>query len=137
MRILFLSHYFPPEVNAPATRTFEHCRQWVKDGHRVTVVTCAPNHPQGRVYEGYRNPVYQREIKDGITVIRVWTFVTANEGFLKRTLNYISYMCSAVVVSLFLPKADVVLSTSPQFFVVSPAVFCRQDEKDSLGAGDP
>lgn len=116
MRILFLSHYFPPEVNAPATRTYEHCRQWVKDGHNVTVITCAPNHPQGRVYEGYRNRFYQRETKDGITVIRVWTFVTANEGFFKRTLNYISYMCSAVVVSLFLPKADVVLSTSPQFF---------------------
>lgn len=88
----------------------------MKDGHNVTVITCAPNHPQGRVYEGYRNRFYQRETKDGITVIRVWTFVTANEGFFKRTLNYISYMCSAVVVSLFLPKADVVLSTSPQFF---------------------
>lgn len=116
MRILFLSHYFPPEVNAPATRTYEHCRQWVKDGHQVTVVTCAPNHPQGKVYEGYRNRLYQRETRDGITVLRVWTFITANEGFFKRTLNYISYMCSASVVSLFLPKADVVLSTSPQFF---------------------
>lgn len=88
----------------------------MKDGHNVTVITCAPNHPQGRVYEGYRNRFYQRETKDGITVIRVWTFVTANEGFFKRTLNYISYLCSAVVVSLLLPKADVVLSTSPQFF---------------------
>lgn len=88
----------------------------MKDGHNVTVITCAPNHPQGRVYEGYRNRFYQRETKDGIAVIRVWTFVTANEGFFKRTLNYISYLCSAVVVSLFLPKADVVLSTSPQFF---------------------
>ena len=116
MRILFLSHYFPPEVNAPATRTYEHCRQWVRDGHQVTVVTCAPNHPQGRVYEGYRNRIYQRETKDGINIVRVWTFVTANEGFLKRTLNYISYMCSACMVSLFLPKADIVLSTSPQFF---------------------
>lgn len=116
MRILFLSHYFPPEVNAPATRTYEHCRQWVKDGHNVTVVTCAPNHPQGRVYEGYRNRFYQRETIDGINVVRVWTFVTANEGFFKRTLNYISYMCSAVVLSLLLPKADIVLSTSPQFF---------------------
>lgn len=103
-------------MNAPATRTYEHCRQWVKDGHQVTVITCAPNHPQGRVYEGYRNRIYQRETKDGITVVRVWTFVTANEGFFKRTLNYISYMCTAVVLSLFLPKADVVLSTSPQFF---------------------
>jgi glycosyltransferase involved in cell wall biosynthesis len=116
MRILFLSHYFPPEVNAPATRTYEHCRQWVKDGHQVTVITCAPNHPQGRVYEGYRNRLYQHETQDGISVVRVWTFITANEGFFKRTLNYISYMCAAAVVSLFLPKADVVLSTSPQFF---------------------
>lgn len=82
----------------------------------MTVVTCAPNHPQGRVYEGYRNRFYQREIIDGINVVRVWTFVTANEGFFKRTLNYISYMCAAVVCSLLLPKADVVLSTSPQFF---------------------
>ena len=82
----------------------------------MTVVTCAPNHPQGRVYDGYRNRFYQREIIDGINVVRVWTFVTANEGFFKRILNYISYMCSAVVLSLLLPKADVVLSTSPQFF---------------------
>lgn len=82
----------------------------------MTVVTCAPNHPQGRVYEGYNNRIYQYETRDGISVVRVWTFVTANEGFLKRTLNYVSYMCSAVIVSLFLPKADVVLSTSPQFF---------------------
>ena len=116
MRILFLSHYFPPEVNAPATRTYEHCRQWVKDGHKVTVITCAPNHPQGRVYEGYRNRLYYQETRDGINVIRVWTFVTANEGFIKRTLNYLSYMCSAVIGSLLLPKADIVLSTSPQFF---------------------
>ncbi len=116
MRILFLSHYFPPEVNAPATRTYEHCRQWVKDGHQITVITCAPNHPQGRVYEGYRNRLYQQETRDGINVIRVWTFVTANEGFFKRTLNYVSYMCSAVIGSLLLPKPDIVLSTSPQFF---------------------
>lgn len=116
MRILFLSHYFPPEVNAPATRTYEHCRQWVKDGHAVTVVTCAPNHPQGRVYEGYCNRIFHCETKDGIQIVRTWTYVTANEGFLKRTLNYVSYMFSAIVVALFLPKPDVVLSTSPQFF---------------------
>ena len=116
MHILFLSHYFPPEVNAPASRTFEHCRQWVRDGHRVTVVTCAPNHPRGKVYPGYRNRLYTREEKDGITIIRVWTYVTANEGFLKRTLNYVSYMAAAIVAAPFIQKADIVISTSPQFF---------------------
>ena len=46
MHILFLTDNFPPEVNAPASRTFEHCREWVKAGHQVTVVTCAPNFPR-------------------------------------------------------------------------------------------
>lgn len=116
MRILFLSHYFPPEVNAPASRTYEHCKHWVKSGHQVTVVTCAPNHPQGEVYEGYRNKLYQREQKDGIQVIRLWTYVTANEGFVKRTLNYVSFMISTILAAPFLAKTDVVITTSPQFF---------------------
>ena len=116
MRILFLSHYFPPEVNAPASRTYEHCKQWVKDGHDVTVVTCAPNHPRGIVYAGYRNRLYFREEVEGIKVIRLWTYVTANEGIVKRTLNYVSYMFATIIAAPFLPSADVVLSTSPQFF---------------------
>ena len=116
MKILFLSHYFPPEVNAPATRTFEHCREWARLGHEVTVVTCAPNHPRGKLYPGYKNRLIQRETLDGIQVIRLWTYLTANEGFLKRTLNYVSYMAAVTLAVPWLPKADVVVSTSPQFF---------------------
>lgn len=52
MHILFLTDNFPPEVNAPASRTFEHCREWVKAGHHVTVITGAPNFPKGKVFEG-------------------------------------------------------------------------------------
>jgi len=55
VHILFLTDNFPPEVNAPASRTFEHCREWVKARHRVTVITCAPNFPKGKVFDGYRN----------------------------------------------------------------------------------
>jgi glycosyltransferase involved in cell wall biosynthesis len=116
VRILFLSHYFPPEVNAPASRTFEHCREWVRQGHEVTVVTCAPNHPRGVVYDGYRNRLWQREERDGIRVVRLWTYLAANEGFAKRTLNYVSYMISALLAAPWLPRADVVVTSSPQFF---------------------
>ncbi len=116
MRILFLSHYFPPEVNAPATRTYEHCREWVKQGHEVTVVSCVPHHPMGRAYPGYKNRFYQVEENDGIRAIKVWTYITANEGFVKRTWNYIFYMKMAIWIAPFIGKADVVISTSPQFF---------------------
>ena len=116
MHILFLTHYFPPEVNAPATRTYEHCKRWVASGHKVTVVTCAPNCPDGIVYSGYRNRFRFTEMKDGIKIIRVWTWLAPNKGFLKRILNYVSYMGSAVFHSVAMKNVDIVIATSPQFF---------------------
>lgn len=116
MRIVFLTHYFPPEVNAPASRTYEHAREWVRAGHDVTVVTCAPNHPGGKLYPGYRNRLFQRETMDGIEVIRVWSFLSANEGFVRRSANYMSYVVGASLALPRLARGDVVLSTSPQFF---------------------
>lgn len=115
MKILFITDNFPPEVNAPATRTYEHCKHWVEMGAEVTVITCAPNFPQGKVYEGYQNKLMQKENIDGINVIRVWSYITANEGFIKRTLDYVSFAFSAFWISLF-RKVDVIIATSPQFF---------------------
>lgn len=115
MKILFLTDNFPPEVNAPATRTFEHCKRWVAQGMDVTVITCAPNFPKGKVYAGYKNKLYQSEMVDGIRVIRVWTYIAANKGFLKRTLDFISFSVSAFFAGLF-QKTDLIVATSPQFF---------------------
>ncbi|OBS51666.1 glycosyltransferase family 4 protein, partial [Methylosinus sp. 3S-1] len=116
MRILMLSHYYAPEVNAPASRTSEHSRAWARAGHRVTVVTCAPNHPRGKIYPGYRNWLFQREVIDGVEVVRLWTLLNANEGFLLRTLSYLSFLVAATAAAPFLPRPDVIVSTSPQFF---------------------
>ena len=121
MHILFLTDNFPPEVNAPASRTFEHCLEWVRSGCRVTVVTCAPNFPTGKIFGGYRNRLWQEEDLEGIRVIRVWSYVTANQGFFRRTLDYVSYMMSASVGSLFVKKVDIVIGTSPQFFTACAA----------------
>lgn len=115
MKILFLSDNFPPEVNAPATRTVEHCMEWVKQGHEVTVITCVPNFPKGRIFEGYENKRKQVEYIHGIKVIRVWTYIASNKGFLKRTLDYISFGVSSFFAGLFV-KTDIIVATSPQFF---------------------
>ena len=116
MHILFLSDNFPPEVNAPASRTHEPCRQWAAAGNQITVITCAPNFPTGRVFPGYRNRLWQQEWVDGIRVIRVWSYITANEGFAKRTLDYLSFMFSGGTAAMLHSRPDVVVSTSPQFF---------------------
>ena len=115
MKILFLTDNFPPEVNAPATRTFEHCLEWVNQGEDVTVITCVPNFPQGKVYKGYKNKLYQEEVVKGIKVIRVWTYIAENKGFFKRTLDYISFSISSFITGIFV-QADIIIATSPQFF---------------------
>jgi glycosyltransferase involved in cell wall biosynthesis len=123
MHILFLTDNFPPEVNAPASRTHEHCRRWVESGHRVTVVTGVPNFPKGRIFDGYTNKCWQQEVIDGIRVIRVWTYVTANEGFARRIFDYLSFMVSGAFAALFVRGVDVVVGTSPQFFTACAAWF--------------
>jgi colanic acid biosynthesis glycosyl transferase WcaI len=116
MKILFLTDNFPPEVNAAASRVYERAVYWAKWGHDVTVITCAPNFPQGKVYPGYKNKWRQTEEMNGIKVIRVKTFIAKNQGFILRTLDFISYMIMAVLNGAFLKKPDVIISTSPQFF---------------------
>jgi glycosyltransferase involved in cell wall biosynthesis len=121
VHILFLSDNFPPEFNAPASRTFEHCREWVDLGMRVTVITCAPNFPKGEVFNGYQNRLWQREIVDGICVVRVWSYIAANEGHVKRILDYASFMVSSTIAGFFVRNVDIVIGTSPQFFTVCAA----------------
>jgi glycosyltransferase involved in cell wall biosynthesis len=115
-RILFLTHYFPPEGNAPASRVYEMCKRWVRAGHRVTVITCTPNHPGGEVYKGYHNWPIQRESMDGIVVLRTWTFLAANKGKRRRAVSFLSYMIAATLLALFMRRRDVLIATSPQFF---------------------
>ncbi len=129
MRIWFFSHYFPPEGNAPASRVFETARRWVSAGHQVTVITGPPSVPDGVIYGGYRNG-FQRQSMAGIDVVRVRTYVAANRGILRRSLNFVSYMVSASLRALLLRRPDVIVATTPQFFCglagVLVAKLCRR-----------
>lgn len=115
MKILFLTDNFPPEVNAPASRTYDHVKEWESKGHEITVITCVPNFPQGKVYDGYENKLYQVEYQGKVKVIRVWSYIAPNKGFIKRTLDYISYSITSFFAGLT-QKADIIIATSPQFF---------------------
>lgn len=117
MKILFLTHYFPPEGNAPASRVGALTKKWAAEGHDVTVVTGVPNVPNGVVYPGYSNKLCSDEMtEDRVRLIRVWTLLAPNKGMALRILNFVSYMVMSFLRCLFLSKPDVVIATSPQFF---------------------
>ncbi len=118
LRILYISHYFPPEVNAPAVRVSQFSRIWNELGHQVTVATGFPNHPHGVIPPEYRGKLSATENHDGVTVLRSYVYAAPNKGFARRILNYLSFMLSAIVSCIFRSgKQDVVIATSPQFFV--------------------
>lgn len=121
MKILFFTDNFPPESNAPASRTYEHAVRWVRSGHEVTVVTGAPNFPQGKIFAGYHNKLWQREVIDGIRVVRLWTYMAPNAGYGRRIVDYLSFMMMGMLAAPFLKRPDVIVGTSPQFFTLVAA----------------
>lgn len=123
MNILFLADNFPPERNAQASRVFERACYWAKWGHSVTVLTCAPNFPEGRLFPGYKNRWFQVQEISGIRVIRVKTFIAPNAGTILRITDYLSFMVTGFVAGLLAPRPDVVATTSPQFFAAVAGCF--------------
>ena len=116
MKILFFADNFWPERNAQASRVYERARYWARWGHEVTVITCAPNFPEGKVFEGYENRWRQVETIDGIRVVRVKTFLARNEGRYQRMADFVSFLPAAFLASCAEGRPDVVGATSPQVF---------------------
>jgi glycosyltransferase involved in cell wall biosynthesis len=123
MRIVYLCHYFYPEMGAPATRVLELATEWVKMGHEVTVVTCFPNHPTGIIPKNYRGRFFMQETHQGIRVFRNFVLASPNEGIWRRTICHLSFMVSSIILSLpRLGKVDLIIASSPTFFAGFSAV---------------
>ncbi|MEQ8319630.1 MAG: glycosyltransferase family 4 protein [Rhodospirillales bacterium] len=120
MNILFFTENFPPETNAAATRVYERALYWVKWGHKVTVITCQPNFPQGRIFDGYENRHTVEEM-EGLRVVRVRTYISPNRGVIRRIADFLSFMINGYRAARREPLPDVVVSTSPQFFAAVAA----------------
>lgn len=116
MKITLVTGYFPPESNAPAVRSWEHAREWVRMGHDVEVLTGLPNHPDGVVPPEYRGRPWRRETREGVRVLRSWVWAAPNRGTVRRSLSYASFMAGSFVVGGLLGRRpDVVAATSPHF----------------------
>lgn len=122
MRILLVTHYFPPEIGAPQARLSETAAEWAASGDAVTVITGMPNHPTGVVHPEYRGKRRVYEKKDGYRIVRTWLYATPNEGIVKKTLGHLSFMLTSMLVSKRLTgPADVVIVSSPTFFSILSA----------------
>ncbi len=123
MRILILSQWFDPE---PTFKGMVFARELVRLGHDVEVLTGFPNYPGGKLYPGYRVRFLQREVVDGISIIRVPLYPSHDGSALRRILNYASFAFSAAIIGpLVVRKADVAYVYHPPATVALPAMVLR------------
>ncbi len=119
MRILIISQWFDPE---PTFKGLLFARELKMLGHEVEVLTGFPNYPGGRLYDGYRIRTFQREVVDGIPVLRVPLFPSHDSSAKRRLLNYLSFAVTATVGGLFVRRPDVAYVYHPPATVGLPAM---------------
>ena len=109
--ILVISQYFYPEN----FRINDICKEWVKRGYEVTVVTGIPNYPQGKFFQGYGLLKKRKEDYEGVHIIRL-PIISRGKGSVRLALNYFSFVWSGLFWKTFTRiKADKVF-----IFEVSP-----------------
>lgn len=115
--ILFVTPYYPPEKGAAQVRISETAKLLVEHGYQVTVLTTVPNYPSGIIPLEYRGYGIQQEVHDGIRIVRVWSFVSPNKGFLRRILAQLSFGCLAPFLGgRAVGRPDVIIVESPPLF---------------------
>lgn len=87
MKILVFSQYFYPEN----FRINTLCRELVRRGHQVTVVTGYPQYPIGRIYEGYGFDIPYETQWNGVRICRVKVHPRGSNllGMLRNTVDYV------------------------------------------------
>ena len=109
--ILVISQYFYPEP----FRINDICQEWIKKGHKVTVLTGIPNYPEGRFYKGYGWFKKRKENWNGIDIIRI-PIVSRGHSSARLVLNYYSFVWSGWFWKTFTSlKPDLIFT-----FEVSP-----------------
>jgi colanic acid biosynthesis glycosyl transferase WcaI len=113
MRIQFLAQCYAPEEVSAAILITELAVDLAKRGHDVSVVTGAPNYPQGHVFDGYHNRLLQAETLDRVRVVRTWSYISPSKKFWARLLHYGTYSATAFYGGLAAGRPDVLVSYSP------------------------
>lgn len=106
MKLLLISLWYNPE---PVLKPHDLAKVLRDRGHKVSVITGFPNYPSGKIYPGYKRRFLERELLDGIKVIRIPHIIDRSLSVKRRLLSYFSFSLMASIVGLFCKeKPDVI-----------------------------
>jgi len=124
MKILLVKQLFNPE---PTAKSLDFAKELIRRGHEVEVLTGFPSYPLGKIYEGYRQSLFKREMMEGVSLIRVPIYPDHSSSGIKRFMHYFSYAISATFIGLFLVrKPDVCFVYQGAIPAAIPAIILKK-----------
>ncbi|MGH9681632.1 MAG: glycosyltransferase family 4 protein, partial [Candidatus Acidiferrales bacterium] len=112
MRFVLLSQYFWPEVGATQVRLAALCKELIREGHEVDVVTAMPHHPAGKIFPRYRGRAFLREDHGGSRIHRVWLWA-GTSGKFARIVSYLSFALTSLFGLAHVRRPDYLFVESP------------------------
>ncbi len=125
MKTLIVSFYYTPEMGAAPSRIANLARGLKDNGIDVDVLTCMPNYPKGRIFEGYRHRFSMKENIDGINIYRYWTYACNSKNPIKRVIAMLSFAFTMWFFAFrfrLIKGYDRVIIQSPPLLVASSAI---------------
>lgn len=117
MDILLISYVYPPEHAPTGVNFSELAEDLAKSGHRVTILTGWPSHPEGKLYPGWRAKFRREEqTQQGYRLIRCGHSLHLRRSIPWKLWYFFTFAVSSFVNGLFSGKSDVVVSCSTPLF---------------------
>jgi glycosyltransferase involved in cell wall biosynthesis len=132
VRVLLLTHYYPPEVGAAPARIAALARGLAERGMEVTVHTGFPHYPSGTIARPHRNRLLRVRHEDGVRVVRSVVYPTPNRGFARRLVNHAVFAAGALLTGAAAGPVDVVVAETPPLFTALAGVLYARCKRARL-----
>ena len=99
-RALVLGEVFYPEdfiIN-------DLVHEWSEKGYALEILTSVPSYPFGKVYDGYKNNIYQQTEFSGIKIHRFPIVSGYEKNRFLKILNYLCFLFFSSIIILFIGK---------------------------------
>ncbi|MGO9316338.1 MAG: glycosyltransferase family 4 protein [Terracidiphilus sp.] len=117
MKVVLVSGVFPPEHTFSAQTGEQTAEELARRGHSVHVYAPFPNHPKGRLFDGYKRSLYSTSIVDpGYTLTHCFGTFSRSSKMMSRFAENLSFGISSGLRLLFGKRPDVIYSNSWPIF---------------------
>ena len=119
MKILYFYQYFSTSEGAWGTRVYEFAKNWVKEGHEVTVVTSVYSKSDLK-----SNKLVSLQTVEGIQVRVINVLIDNKQSPVNRIVTFIQYAIISSWYAITL-QADIVIASSGPITVGIPGLLAR------------